>query len=151
MNARTVICSFTSFGITPAIDGTDGSLIEQFFAYDPRFGGGVYVAAADFNGDGHADIITGAGPGGGPHVKAFSGFDGSLLASFFAYPATFGGGVTVAAADLNADGKADIVTGPGPGGGSLVKAFNSADGSLLDSFVAFDPTFLGGVFVGTGS
>src|SRR5262249_58835834 len=56
------------------------------------FGGGVRVAAADVNGDGFMDIVTGAGPGGGPHVKVYSGKDGSLLRSFYAYEPTFAGG-----------------------------------------------------------
>src|SRR5262249_55871999 len=91
--------------------GTDLPLIANFFAYDASFNSGVYVGAADLNGDGFADIITGAGRGGGPHVKAFSGRDGSLLQSFFAYASNFTGGVTVAGGDVNGDGIGDIVTG----------------------------------------
>jgi uncharacterized protein (TIGR03118 family) len=130
--------------------GADGSLLFSFFAYDVRFGGGVNVAAGDVNGDGKADIITGAGAGGGPHVKAFSGADLSLLDSFFAYDPMFGGGVNVAAGDVNGDGKADIITGAGAGGGPHVKAFSGADLSLLASFFAFDVRFAGGVFVAAG-
>src|SRR5207244_8668400 len=101
-------------------DGVTGQVIASFFAYDAGFTGGVNVTAGDVNHDGNADIITGAGPGGGPHVKVFSGADMSLLASFFAYDAGFTGGVNVAAGDLNADLHADIITGAGPGGGPHV-------------------------------
>ena len=46
--------------------------IASFYAYDPAFSGGVDVAVGDLNGDGVGEIVTGAGPGGGPHVRAFS-------------------------------------------------------------------------------
>ena len=59
-------------------DGMTGALVRSFFAYDTAFRGGVTVAAADVNGDGTDDIITGAGPGGGPHVKVFDGASGAL-------------------------------------------------------------------------
>jgi uncharacterized repeat protein (TIGR01451 family) len=130
--------------------GTDGSLLTQFFAFDAAFTGGVFVAAGDVDGDGRADVIVGAGPGGGPHVKVFSGADGAILNSFFAYAATFRGGVTVAAGDVNRDGKADLVTGAGPGGGPHVKVFSGADVTVLGSFFAFDAAFRGGVTVAAG-
>ena len=60
-------------------------MLASFFAYDPAFAGGVRVAAGDLDGDGRVDLITGAGPGGGPHVRVFSGVDLHELASFFAF------------------------------------------------------------------
>ena len=78
--------------------GERGSRVEiaSFYAYDPAFTGGVFVASGDVNGDGVAEIITGAGPGGGPHVRAFSLAGGSVveLASFFAYDPAFWAAVT---------------------------------------------------------
>jgi hypothetical protein len=127
--------------------GLDGSVLMSFFAYDAAFTGGVSVAAGDINGDDHADIITGAGPGGGPHVRVFSGDGGSELRSFFAYEAAFAGGVSVASGDVNNDTYADIITGAGPGGGPHVRAFSGFDGSVLASFFAYDPDFTGGVSV----
>jgi hypothetical protein len=99
-------------------NGTDLTELGGFFAYDPAFRGGVFVAAGDVNGDGKADIITGAGPGGGPHVRIWNGADFTELGGFFAYDPAFRGGVFVAAGDVTGDGVADIVTGAGPGGGS---------------------------------
>ena len=105
--------------------------LASFYAYDPTFPGGVFVACGDVTGDGLAEVITGAGPGGGPHVRAFS-FAGGVVtevASFFAYDPAFPGGVTVAAADLTGDGVAEIITGAGPGGGPHVRAFSLAGGT----------------------
>lgn len=126
----------------------NGNPLSEFMAYDTRFTGGVHVAAGDLDGNGKGEIVTGAGPGGGPNVRVFNS-DGTLRASFLAYEANFPGGVTVAVGDADGDGKADIVTGAGPGGGPLVKVFDAA-GNLKSAFYAYDPNFAGGVQVAVG-
>jgi hypothetical protein len=147
------------------------ALLGSFFAYSPTFVGGVYVAAGDVNGDGRADVILGAGAGGGPEVKVVDGTKlnmmqsdgqiapGALLSDFFAYAPSFAGGIRVDAVDVNGDGKADIITGAGPGGGPHVKVVDATKGLLFDSngvildtsllaqFFVTDQTFLGGVWV----
>src|SRR5260370_431988 len=123
----------------------DASQRLSFSAYDPSFTGGVRVAVGDVNGDGVPDLITAAGPGGGPHVKIFDGATGNLIASFFAYDPSFTGGVYVAAGDVNGDGHADIITGAGANGGPHVKVFDGKTGNVLYSFFAYASTFAGGV------
>ncbi|HEV8251509.1 MAG TPA: FG-GAP-like repeat-containing protein [Gaiellaceae bacterium] len=140
----------TGAPLVKVFSGADGSLLSSFLAYDPAFTGGIFVAAGDVDGDGYDDVVTGADAGGAPHVKVFSGADGSLLRSFFAYDPSFAGGVRVAAGDVNGDGLADLVTGSGPRAGSQVKVISGADGSLLASFFAYDPAFTGGIFVAAG-
>ena len=124
-----------------------GSLLTAFPAYASSFNGGVYVAVGDVVGDAHPEIITGAGAGGGPHVRIFDG-GGNDLGGWFAYPSTFTGGVTVAAGNLGG-AKNSIVTGAGAGGGPHVKVFDGA-GAVQASFFAYDPTFTGGVYVAAG-
>ena len=55
------------------IDGKTLQLIASFLAYDPSFMGGVRVAAADFNNDGDADIVTAPGPGAAFPIEIFDG------------------------------------------------------------------------------
>jgi PKD repeat protein len=133
-----------------AFSGKTGKQLHSFLAFEASFKGGVYVAAGDVNGDGSADIIAGAGPGGGPHVKVFSGKNTKVLQAFDAFSSDFTGGVRVAAGDVNGDGRADVVAGAGAGGGPHVKVFNGVQGNLLHSFFAFDPAFQGGVSVAAG-
>jgi len=136
-------------------DGVNLQLFRSFYAYNSAFSSGIFIAVGDVNGDGYADIITGAGQGGGPHVQVFSGLDNSNIASFFAYSPTFTGGVSVASGDLNADGYSDVVVGAGPGGGPHVLAVSGLQLSqgaqvILASFFAFDPGINQGVFVAAG-
>jgi hypothetical protein len=125
-----------------------GAVLQSFFAYDPAFVGGLTVAVADLNGDGQADIITGAGAGGGPNVKVFSGADDSVLASFFAYDPTFTGGVRVGVADVDGSGDAALVLAAGPSGGPAVTVEKLNAAAALQTFFAFDPAFTGGIYVG---
>jgi len=138
------------FGGGPHVEVFNGSnlqLMDSFFAFDPNFLGGVNVATGDLNNDLKADIIVGAGPTGGPHVKTFSGADLSVLSSFMAYSTQFTGGVYVTSGDVNNDGALEIITGPGKGGGPNVRVFNGQNGTMLSSFFAFGLSNTGGVNV----
>ena len=135
--------------------GVDYSEIRNFFAYAPQFSSGIFVACGDVNGDGYADIITGAGAGGGPHVQVFSGLNNSIIASYFAYSTAFTGGISVASGDLNADGYSDVITGAGAGGGPHVlglsgQALIVGQQVALANFFAFDPGVTRGIFVASG-
>ena len=127
------------------------TLLFSFFAYDPAFTGGVRVASADINGDGLADIITGPGQGSGAQVKIFSGVNGAHLASFNPYEATFNGGINLGVGDVNRDGRVDIITGKATGNTGLVRVFNGQNLAKLREFVAFGPTFTGGITVAGGN
>jgi ELWxxDGT repeat protein len=131
-------------------DGMNGGELRSFFAYDRKFQGGVFVAGGDVTGDGVADIITGPGEGGKPRVNVFDGVNGEKLQSFLPFSRSFRGGVRVAAGDVNGDGVADIITGPGEGSKSRVSAFDGKDLSLLGSFLAYARQFTGGVYVAAG-
>ncbi|NBR06101.1 MAG: hypothetical protein EBT92_10060 [Planctomycetes bacterium] len=132
------------------LDSETGEVIQSFFAFNPAFTGGVFIAACDFNSDGFLDIIAGAGAGGGPEVSIFDGRNLSVIKSFFAYAENFTGGVTVASIDFNNDGILDLVTGAGPGGAPHVKVFDGATNSILSQWYAYPISFTGGVFVAAG-
>jgi hypothetical protein len=128
-----------------------GSSTGSFFAETSGFTGGVRVAMGNVLGTN--DLITGAGPGDGPHVRVFTGAAHTPVYSFDAFAPTFTLGIFVAAGDVNGDGRADIVVGAGDGNGSSpqVKVFSGADGvTVLASFFAFDRGFTGGVRVAVG-
>jgi hypothetical protein len=129
-------------------NGNGLTVIRSFFAYAQDFTGGVSVASVDFNNDGILDLVTGAGPGGAPHVKVFDGATNSIISQWYAYPVSFTGGVYVAAGDIGNDGNIEVVTGAGSGGAPVVAVWDPYTGALLSQFMAYAEDFTGGVRVG---
>jgi hypothetical protein len=133
-------------------------LLSQFFPYDPRFTGGVNVAAGVIDAAGNYRIATAPDAGGGPQVRVFR-YDAASKSvveaapSFFAFEPDFHGGVRVAMGDVNGDGVADIIVAAGIGGGPRVRVidgktlFTTGAVSVIRDFFAYEPTFRGGVFV----
>jgi FG-GAP repeat len=131
--------------LVKVFDGHESGYGMQFVAYDERFRGGVFVAAGDLAGYIGPTVVTGAGAGGGPHVRVHDG--NYPVRGVMAFDASLRTGVRVAVADVNADGKADLIAGAGPGTRARVVAIDAESGTVLREF-AFDPAFRGGVFVG---
>jgi hypothetical protein len=102
----------------------DGRAIGGFAAYDERFHGGVRVAVGDLDGDGHDEIVTGAGPGGGPHVRVFDA-NGRTAGGFFAFEPSFRGGISVAVGDLDRDGQDEIIVTPLGKRSAAVRVFDA--------------------------
>jgi hypothetical protein len=123
----------------------DGSFDASFSPYGPSFTNGVRVAAGDFNGDGGTEYLTGQGPGGTSEVDLFDVKGASQLA-LHPFAGTGSDGVYVAAGDVEGNRRAQIVVGADAGGEPRVSIYDET-GKLLSSFLAFEPTFAGGVRV----
>lgn len=113
-------------------------MVEDFFALNDAESGtlrnGVTIAAGDLNGDGYADLVIGAGPGGGPQVIALDGkavltdskaANTTPLANFFAYASRLRTGVRLAVKDIDGDGKADLLAGSGDTAVTNLKSFKA--------------------------
>jgi hypothetical protein len=111
---------------------TGGPPKYTFFPYGQGFTGGVRVAVADVLGHGVPDIITAAGSFA-PRIEVFDGRTGNKVFDFYAFnPFSFNSGVNIAAADLNGDGKADLIIGQNQLGiGSQLSHVEVLDGSKL--------------------
>jgi hypothetical protein len=128
------------------------------FAPFANYQGPLFVAAGDFNGDSNDELVTAVGKGAGASVKIWAitggGTVGQLLDSFTPF-AGAGKGVSVAAGDLNGDGKDELIVGAGPGGPSMIAIYHDTDGDGLvsdNNVDTFDPAFVkGGTKVATGN
>lgn len=124
---------------TRSFDSLGNRKEADFFAYDENFHGGVSVAYGDIDGDGQAEIVTGAGAGGGPHIRAFEE-DGKEIANFFPFHESFRGGVKVATGDIDGDGRDEIAVSQASGGQAWVKVYRVDQArTVVGEWNAFGP------------
>ena len=110
-NAKEDIVVGTGQGFGPQVRVFDngGRNLASFFAYASHIRSGIRVGVGDVNGDGANNIVTGAGPTGGPHVRIF-GADGTLIhPGFFALDGKFKGGVFLDVCNVNDDPSKDEI------------------------------------------
>lgn len=123
---------------------------HKFYSFPQTFAGGASVAACQLRGDAKAELVVGAGPGGGPQIRMFRA-DGSYLNGFFAYELSMTHGVNVACGDFDEDGVDEIVTAPKFGGGPQVRVFDAnGKAKFNNGFMAFHSDFHGGVNLAVG-
>lgn len=151
LKARKPLLAITPGGRTAPyvkITDTQGEAISEFLAYKASFTGGVNVAAGDLDGDGIDEIVTAPANGLEADIRIFNA-QGKFISHFLAYPATFRGGVNLAVADTDKNGKSEIITVPSQGYSAEVKIF-TPQGRLQKMFLAYPPSFKGGATVAVG-
>jgi autotransporter-associated beta strand protein len=166
---RTAVADVNHDGTADLIVGTGPGTVAEVRVFDGATGqrivtnlpfadfqGGVFVAAADFNLDGYADVIITPDEGGGPRVTVVSGRDGAVLANFFAIDdPNFRGGARAAAGDVSGDGTPDLVVSAGFGGGPRIAIYDGTTlggtpTKLVGDFFAFEPTLRNGAYAAVG-
>src|SRR5262249_22759064 len=105
-----IVGSALGGGKVKIYDGVTGSLVNEYDAFGKSYRGGVRLAVADVDGDGVQDVVVGQGNFGN-RVRVFSGDSTEELHQIQVGGKNYRGGVSVAAGDVDGDGKADIVTG----------------------------------------
>ncbi|MFA6271640.1 MAG: FG-GAP-like repeat-containing protein [Patescibacteria group bacterium] len=155
-DGRAEIITGTESGGGPHVRVFDGNgnlkFSPGFFAYREDLRHGIKVAAGDLDKDGRDEIITGTNVRMGAHVRIFDPYGNvKFTPGFFAYDTAFRGGVNVGIADLDQDGRDEIITGAGPGGGPHVRIFNRYGQPIINAgFFPFAIEYRNGVQVGGG-
>jgi hypothetical protein len=159
-------------GTGPGVPGevriTTGNLrlLQEFYPFGTSFEGGIYVATGDVTGDGTTDLVVSSGAGMSGTVNVYEFINGGmqLVSSFTPFGVNYTSGVNIAVGNVTGD----IVTNTNQGnanqivvgmakGGSTVQVYGYDDNSgtpqydMLSSFVAYGPTYTGGVTLATAT
>jgi hypothetical protein len=122
--------------VVAVFDGKTDAELAQFYAFAPTFRGGLRVAVGDVNGDGAADVVVTAGPGGGPVVAVFAGpilsqgNPARLYNDFYALDPSLRMGFYVTVGDSTGAGYSEIFLSADQGGGPRVVSYNVHDWAL---------------------
>jgi peptidylprolyl isomerase len=111
------------------VDPATGAVVNSFFAFEPTYNGGVQAVLGDFEGSGRQLVAVAPGRWLPGEVRFFT-TDGTRLTNFDTTPfgAGWQGGVNLAAADVDGNGRDDLVAAKASGNGE-VRIFRSVAGA----------------------
>lgn len=152
-NDEMLIAADAGGGPHVTVHKKDGSVLANFFAYDAAFRRGIRVATADLFGDGVEEILTVPATGADAHVQVFGIVPGSvkrLTLGFYPFATSAGNGASIAAGDMDGDGREEIAVGIGTQSANPVVRVTNMSGEVLDEFLAYGEGFTGGVNLAVG-
>src|SRR5262245_1484360 len=109
---------------------------------------GAFVALGDVNGDGRAEIVDGLDAGCCTTLHVVDARTGAETAGFFPFGQQADAGARVATADLNGDGKAELLSVQG--GTARISAFGTGGGSPIRTYEPFAGEAVGDLDIATG-
>lgn len=101
---------------------SNGNLLGTFNAYGKTLQASLNVITADVDKDGAKETVTFLGKGYTSTVRVFTSA-GQMLGQFTPFARTFRGGIRVEAADVNKDGRADLVVRPIGGRSPVLRVY----------------------------
>jgi len=125
----------------------DGTVIQQFFAFNAESRSGVRVAVGDMNNDVFDEIITSVEGAASPLVRVYRTTDFSYISEFFAFSPDFLKGVYLAVGDYDTDGINEIIAGAGIGGPPYIRIFDLL-GNVKKQMTVHLDSYIGGARVG---
>jgi hypothetical protein len=124
----------------------------SFTPFGANYRGVIRATSADVNGDGWVDYLFATGPGAAARVRIVDGVTGADLLPVTAVLGGFGGGVFLAAGDIDGDGRAEVAISADAGGSPVVTVARVAQGQLqyLSYIQVLHPLARSGVRVAMG-
>lgn len=104
--------------------------------------------SGDVMGNSRDELVLGAAIGSEPWIKIYN-HKGNFISEFLAYDKSFLGGVNLTLADIDGDGKAEIIVAPASNGKASVKIFDHS-GNLKNTYSLGADSFLGGLNLASG-